>query len=78
MLHSIEFDPKSNRGEMINFKLNGFHPPVVFGIEEDIPRIVCFFKNASAGNELKDMIATNGKFVKNIKIGKYKNPDNIR
>jgi hypothetical protein len=78
VLHSIEFDPKSNRGEMISFNLNGFHPPVVFGIEEDIPRIVCFFKNASAGSELKDMIDTNGQYVKNIKIGKYTNPDNIR
>jgi hypothetical protein len=78
ILHSIEFDPKSNRGEMISYKLNGFHPPVVFGIEEDVPRIVCFFKNTSAGDELKDMIGTNGRYVKNIKIGKYKNPDNIR
>jgi len=78
VLHSIEFDPKSNRGEMISFKLNGFHPPVVFGIEEDIPRIVCFFKNTGAGDELRDMIGTNGKYVKNIKIGKYKNPDNVR
>jgi len=78
ILHSIEFDPKSNRGEMISYQLNGFHPPVVFGIEEDVPRIVCFFKNTIAGDELKDMIGTNGRYVKNIKIGKYKNPDNIR
>ena len=78
VLHSIEFDPKSNRGEMISFKLNGFHPPVVFGIEEDIPRIVCFFKNTIAGSELNDMIGTNGRYVKNIKVGKYQNPDNIR
>lgn len=78
VLQSIEFDPKSNRGEMISFKLNGFNPPVVFGIEEDIPRIVCFFKNTTAGSELSDMIGTNGQYVKNIKIGKYTNPDNIR
>ncbi|HER62973.1 MAG TPA: AMIN domain-containing protein, partial [Desulfobacteraceae bacterium] len=78
VLHSIEFDPKSNRGEMISFKLNGFHPPVVFGIEEDIPRIVCFFKNATAGSELKDMSTADGRYVKNIKIGRYENPNNIR
>lgn len=78
VLHSIEYDPESNRGEMISFKLNGFHPPVVFGIEEDIPRIVCFFKNASGGSELKDLIGTGGRYVKNIKVGKYQNPDNIR
>lgn len=78
VLHSIEFDPKSNRGEMISFKLNGFNPPVVFGIEEDVPRIVCFFKNTSAGSELSDMLDINGQYVTNIKVGKYKNPDNIR
>ena len=78
VLYSIEYDPKSNRGEMISFKLNGFHPPVIFGIEEDIPRIVCFFKNASAGSELRDIMGTTGQFVKNIRVGKYQNPDNIR
>ena len=78
VLHSIEFDQESNRGEIISFKLNGFQPPVVFGIEEDIPRIVCFFKNTSSGDELRDMIETNGQYVRSIKVGKYKNPDNIR
>ena len=78
ILHGIDFDPKSKRGETISFKLNGFHPPVVFGIEEDIPRIVCFFKNASAGKELRDVIGTRGQHVRAIKVGKYQNPDNIR
>ncbi len=78
VLYSIEYDPKSNRGEMISFKLNGFHPPVVFGIEEDLPRIVCFFKNATGGPDLKDFMGTDGQYLKNIKVGKYQNPDNIR
>lgn len=78
VLYSIDFDPKSNRGEMISFQLNGFYPPVVFGIEEDIPRIVCFFKNTIAGEKLSDMIGTKGRYVKNIKVGKYANPNNIR
>lgn len=78
VVYSIEFDPLSKRGETISFKMNGFYPPVVFGLEEDIPRIVCFFKNASAGTALTDMINTNGQHVKNIRIGKYQNPDNIR
>jgi len=77
-LYSIEFDKNSNRGEMIIFKLNNFNPPVVFGIEEDIPRIVCFFKDTSAGDELRDLIDSAGRFVKTIRVGKYRNPDNIR
>jgi len=77
-LYSVEFDNTSHRGEIVAFKLNGFNPPVVFGIEEDIPRIVCFFKDTSAGEKLGELVAAEGKFIKNIKIGKYRNPDNIR
>jgi len=78
ILYSIDFDDNSHRGEMILFKLNEFYPPVVFGIEENIPRIVCFFKGTSAGEELKDLIESNGQYVKAIRVGKYQNPDNIR
>lgn len=77
-LYSIEFDNTSDRGEMIIFKLNSFNPPVVFGIEEDIPRIVCFFKDTGAGEKLQERIESNGRYVKNIRVGKYRNPDNIR
>lgn len=77
-LYSIEFDDSSHRGEIISFKLNGFYPPVVFGIEEDVPRIVCFFKDTKSGEDLKELIESNGKFIKKVKISKYHNPDNIR
>lgn len=77
-LRSVEFDDTSHRGEIVAFKLNAFNPPVVFGIEEDTPRIVCFFKDTSAGDELGELVESNGRFIKNIKIGKYRNPDNIR
>lgn len=78
VLNAIEFEPNNQRGEIISFNLNGFYPPVVFGIEEDIPRIVCFFKNTVAGSNLKDTLQTNGQYVSNIQVGKYQNPDNIR
>ncbi|MHB8810082.1 MAG: AMIN domain-containing protein [Desulfobulbaceae bacterium] len=78
VLYSIEFDKDANRGETINFKLNTFNPPVVFGIEEDTPRIVCFFKDTAAGPELGDTIGAQGRFVKSIQVGKYSNPDNVR
>ncbi|MDW7772065.1 MAG: AMIN domain-containing protein [Desulfobulbaceae bacterium] len=77
-LHSIEFDNTSHRGEIVSFRLNDFNPPVVFGIEEDIPRIVCFFKDTLAGEGLDELIATEGNFIQNIKVGKYRNPNNIR
>ncbi len=77
-LSSIEFDRESNRGEMILFKLNAFNPPVVFGIEDEIPRVVCFFKGTRAGEQLQDIINSDGRFVKTIRVGKYRDPDNIR
>jgi len=77
-LYKVEFDDTSHRGEIVTFKLNSFNPPVVFGIEEDVPRIVCFFKDTSAGDKLGEIIKSGGKFIKNIKIGTYRNPDNIR
>ncbi|HBI14452.1 MAG TPA: hypothetical protein DDY20_02875 [Desulfobulbaceae bacterium] len=78
VLYSIEFDKDANQGETISFKLNTFNPPVVFGIEEDTPRVVCFFKDTAAGPELKDLVAAKGRFIKSIKVGKYSNPDNVR
>ncbi len=77
-LISVEFDDTSHRGEIVAFKLNSFNPPVVFGIEEDIPRIVCFFKDTSASDDLEELIESGGRFIKSIKIGKYRDPDNIR
>ncbi|MFZ5798582.1 MAG: AMIN domain-containing protein [Thermodesulfobacteriota bacterium] len=78
VLYSIEFDRDAQRGETISFKLNTFNPPVVFGIEEEAPRIVCFFKDTAAGPDLQNLLDVNGRFIKSIQVGKYSNPDNIR
>ncbi|MCF6187387.1 MAG: AMIN domain-containing protein [Desulfobulbaceae bacterium] len=63
---------------MIQFKLNDFYPPIVFGIEEGLPRVVCDFKNTRADASLKETIKTNGRYVKAIRIGRHKKPDKIR
>jgi len=78
ILRSVKFDDSSNRGEMIQFKLNDFYPPIVFGIEEGLPRVVCDFKNTKVDSSVKNGIKTNGRYVKNIRIGQHKNPDKIR
>lgn len=78
VLQSIAFEKNGSKGETINFQLNTFNPPVVFGIEEESPRIVCFFKDTTAGENLPDTVEAKGRFVKSIKVGKYSNPDNIR
>jgi len=78
LLSSVKFDGSSNRGEMIKFKLKDFNPPIVFGIEEGLPRVVCDFKNTKVDESVKKTIPVGGQYVKNIRIGQHKNPNKIR
>ncbi len=78
ILHSVTFDNSTNRGEMVQFKLNDFYPPVVFGIEEGLPRVVCDFKDTKAGPTLEESIKANGRHVRSIRIGKHQKPNKIR
>lgn len=77
-LESIRFDPSSPKGEMVLFKLNGFHPPAVHGVEEGIPRVICDFNNTKLVDGTKSLIKTDGKFVKVIRTSKTKKPEKVR
>ena len=77
-LESIKFDPSSPKGEMVLFKLNGFHPPSVHGVEEGIPRVICDFNNTKLVDGNKNLIKTDGKFVKVIRTSKTKKPEKVR
>lgn len=77
-LESIKFDPSSPKGEMIIFKLNGFHPPAVHGVEEGIPRVICDFNNTKLGAAAKKQIKTNGQHVKVIRTSVTKKPEKVR
>ncbi len=78
ILSSITFDNSTNRGEMVLFKLNEFHPPIVFGVEEGLPRVVCDFKGAEAAIDVPNTIKTDGKYVHTIRIGRENTPKKIR
>ncbi len=78
VLHSIEFDDTSSRGEMVLFQLNDFYPPIVFGIEEGSPRVVCDFMNTKMSKGVKRLIESKGQFVQNIRTADHKDPDKIR
>ncbi len=77
-LTSISFDNTSNRGEMVLFKLNEFHPPIVFGIEEGTPRVVCDFKDTTAAKDIPDRLKISGKYIQKIRIGKDKKENKVR
>ncbi|MCI5188244.1 MAG: AMIN domain-containing protein [Candidatus Electrothrix sp. AS4_5] len=78
LLTSISFDDSSNRGEMVLFKLNEFHPPIVFGIEEGTPRVVCDFKNTVAAKNVPERLTTGGKYIQKIRIGKQSKENKVR
>ena len=77
-LEYIKFDATSSKGEMVMFKLNGFHPPTVHGVEEGIPRVICDFNNTKLIDSTKNLIKTDGKFVKIIRTSKTKKPEKVR
>ena len=78
VLSSITFDNSTNRGEMVLFKLNKFHSPIVFGVEEGQPRVVCDFKETVAANDVPNTIKVDGKYVHTIRIGREKTPKKVR
>lgn len=78
VLSTVLFDKNSNRGEMVMFRLNKFHPPVVFGLEEGKPRVVCDFQDTVPGGRLTESVLANGKFVRNIRINKQAAQRKIR
>jgi hypothetical protein len=78
VLSTVLFDKNSNRGEMVMFRLNKFHPPVVFGLEENKPRVVCDFQDTVAGERLADTVPADGKFVRSIRIDKNTAEQKIR
>lgn len=77
-LSEVKFEDTSNKGEMVLFKLNDFYPPIVFGIEKGDPRVVCDFLGATLSKDVKRIIDTGGKFVKQIRLARHKNPEKIR
>ncbi len=78
VLSKVSFDDSSNKGEMVLFKLNDFHPPLVFGVEEGLPRVVCDFMNARLGSEIEELISSNGQYIDRIRVATHKDPDKIR
>ena len=78
ILKSVTFNKKDNRGEMVLFRLNTFQAPIVFGVEEGQPRVVCDFKNTVGGKDLPKSIKVNGKYIREVRIEKEEKAKKIR
>jgi hypothetical protein len=68
-LEDIEFISPSANEERITFKLNGTYIPKIFAIKGKKPRVVFDFPNTITARTLNNIIATNGNFIKQIRIG---------
>ncbi len=78
LLKEVRFDSTSNRGEMVLFRLNGFYPPIVKGVEDGQPKAICDFKNTQLSSDVKNIEHPQGRFVRAIRVGQHKEPAQIR
>lgn len=78
VLKSVRFDNKSNQGEVVFFRLNAFKAPVVFGVEDGKPQVVCDFLDTKGSKELPAKISVKGKYIQAIRIQKMNTPQKVR
>lgn len=78
VINGISFAQSPDKGEKVSFSLTNFHPPVVFGIEEGTPSIVCDFIDAGLGEKVPEIIAAKGRFVKQVRVEKLVKLHKIR
>ena len=78
VINKISFEKSPDKGEKVMFQLTNFHAPVIFGVEEGVPSIVCDFKNAGIGDKVPENISAQGEFVKQIRVEKNVTAHKIR
>ncbi|MBW2328512.1 MAG: AMIN domain-containing protein [Deltaproteobacteria bacterium] len=74
LLEDITFETPSADEERIIFTLNGVYIPTIFAIKGENPRVVFDFPDIKPARLLKNIINTNGKFVKRIRMGIHYEP----
>ncbi len=77
-INMISFKQDPAKGEQISMQVAGFHPPVIFGVEEGNPSIVCDFFSAELGDKMPGFIPAKGQFVKQIRVEKNPKAQKIR
>ena len=78
VLLDVSFEKSINNSETVLFRLNNFHPPLVFGIEKGEPRVVCDFLDTGLDPNVPEEIETNGAYVERVSISNHTDPNKIR
>jgi hypothetical protein len=78
VINKISFEQSPDKGEKVLFQLTNFHPPVIFGVEEGNPSIVCDFIDAKIEDKVPGVISADGEFVKQVRVEKTEKSHKIR
>jgi hypothetical protein len=65
-LVEVSYENSSSKGEMIFFRLSGFHPPEVTAEESETPQVHCEFAGMELGDEVQREIEARGAYVQKI------------
>lgn len=65
-LVEVSYENSSSKGEMIFFRLSGFHPPEVTAEESETPQVHCDFADMELGGEVEREIEARGAYVQKI------------
>ena len=60
--------------ETVHIQMDSLHHPVIFGMVNDNPRVVCDFNNAEPSKSIERTIETNGRYIKRIRTGFHATP----
>jgi len=77
-IESISFKKNPGKEETLLFTVNNFQPPMVIGIEEGIPRIICDFANTTLAETIPELIETQGQFIQQVRVEKNATQSSIR
>ena len=78
VLLDVAFEKSANKSETVLFRLNNFFPPLVFGIEQGEPQVVCDFLDARLGPEVADSIQAGGEFISRVEVISESDPEKVR
>lgn len=77
-LVKVSFERSTNDKEMVLFRLSGFHPPVVFSMEEEQLLVVCDFLDVTLEPGMKKRLKSNGKYIRGVKLTIHQEPQKVR
>ncbi len=77
-INKISFEQSGDTVEKVVIDVTNFHPPVVLGQEEGTPTISCEFMKAATGQEVPAILATNGNYIKQVRVEKNTNPHRVK